>query len=108
MSKISTPGIDVDVSWPLVAGIGILVAGIVWLVYDIFNKSGASHATAAAADAIDSVGTLAQAPIDAVSGAIDTLAAPNGSAQTPGSNSSLFYTGISNFFKTGSIYDSGN
>ena len=106
MSKISTPGIDVDVSWPLVARVGILVAGIIWLVYDVFNKSGASRAVSSAADTIDSAGTLIQAPIDAVSGAVDTISG-NG-ASVPGSNSNLFYTGISNFFKTGSIYDSGS
>lgn len=107
MAGIKTPGIDVDVSWPLVAGVGVLVLGIVWLVYDIFNASGASKAVGAASDLVSSVGSLAQTPVNAVSDAVKAITGtdqPKSSAPsaTVGdtsnlSNSQLLYGWLSNF-----------
>lgn len=100
MASISTPGIDLEANWSLFAIVGLLIAGILFIVYDVFNQSGASSAVQTASDVVQSAGSVVQAPLDAVTNAVST-------ASGTGSSSSTFYAGINSFFDCGSIYGCG-
>lgn len=71
--------------------IALIVAGIGFILYEGFGFLNSSGAT-------DTV----KAALAPVATASDTLFGKG--ADTPGTNSNLFYTGIDNFFSTGSIY----
>lgn len=109
MAGIKTPGVDVDVSWPLVAGIGVIAALVIWVVYEVVIKSGVQGTAKTITGLADSVANGAKDVTDGVGTGISTLLGTDKPPAGGGpSNSELFYSGISNFFKTGSIYDSGN
>lgn len=75
--------------------IALIVAGIGFILYEAFGFFKDSGATSA-------IGNVADAVTAPVATASDTLFGKG--AGIPGSNSNEFYTGIDNFFHTGSIY----
>lgn len=105
MAGIKTPGLDVDVSWPLVAGIGVIALLVIWVVYEVLIKSGIQSTAKSVTAVADSVANTVKTTTDAVGGAVSTILGTDKPPAGGGpSNSDLFYSGISNFLKTGSIY----
>lgn len=71
--------------------IALIVGGVAYILYEafgFFNQSGATGAVSAAL-----------APVTKAS---DTLFGKG--AGTPGTDSNLFYSGVENFFTSGSVY----
>ena len=80
----------------IIAAVLIAVAVILYEVFGFFKDSGATSA-------LSSAGNGAASVLNAGASAIDTLTG-GGSTSVPGSNSNLFYSGVENFFSTGSVY----
>lgn len=87
MAGISTPGVDVDFSWPLVAGLAVVAGLLIYAINKVFN-SGVNTVTTTAAN-------LASAPANAVTSAINALAGTPGTPGNP-SNGDLLYSWAAN------------
>jgi hypothetical protein len=79
----------------IVAGVAI-VAFVIYKIVGLFNSGNTATPVGAAGGTVASV-------LNAATQGVNTLLGTDASAGTPGSNSNLFYTGIENFFTTGSL-----
>jgi hypothetical protein len=78
----------------IVVGVAI-VAYVIYKIVGLFNSGSSSTPLGAAGGTVAAVLNAAQTGVDTLTGGSST--------STPGSNSNLFYTGLSNFFSTGSL-----
>jgi ABC-type nitrate/sulfonate/bicarbonate transport system substrate-binding protein len=78
--------------------IAVVLIAIGWILYQalgFFQNSGVT-------DTLSAAGGGAAQVLNAGAGAVQTLT--GGGDTAPGSNNNLFYSGVENFFSTGSIY----
>jgi hypothetical protein len=100
-----------EFNWPLVAGLGIVAVIVLYILFKAGGiLSGAGQLGSSIGSVGQGVGNLVNTVTGAATGAVTTaesyVAPTVPAAGQPPSSGSLFWSGLDNFFSTGSIYSS--